>query len=368
MSYELFFDMDSIRHSLIEEKCAELLSLENFKRTTCATCDNLVDLTYIHSHKFTTDTIRILQVLAVREKDKSSTLYLNNYNCTNFCDDLRYLWLSPKGCTHEHINICTRCFASLSKEIMPKFAIANGLAIGSLPEQFKDVTVIEHAMLNLGHLSCYISSYRGGESNRCIRSHCYVTQCLPGPAITVLPRNIIEEGVFKVSIVGALTSFQQASIRKRYETNGPRIQSLFEFYRKNNSYYTGFSLQLPYHITSIPDMITSHIEDNEDICADLDGDMNRNGMLPTLQVSNNQQSETAKTVGFLMFDASQKEIGVWKTNQFMPYYLNSFFTKSFVELFPFGRGGYEEVRQIKLTLHEYILNCLRLSGQRYVIC
>jgi hypothetical protein len=41
------------------------------------------------------------------------------------------------------LDICPGCYSSLSKNEMPKFALANHLYRGSLPMQFKDLTWVE---------------------------------------------------------------------------------------------------------------------------------------------------------------------------------------------------------------------------------
>jgi hypothetical protein len=102
---------------------------------------------------------------------------------------------------------------------MPKFAIANGLAIGILPSQFDNATITEHSLCNLGQSVVFVTTYVGGK-HKSIRSHTYVMEAIPSPPVTMLPRKVIEEGCFKVVMVGAFTTEQEALIRKRHDCTG----------------------------------------------------------------------------------------------------------------------------------------------------
>jgi hypothetical protein len=53
------------------------------------------------------------------------------------------------------MTVCTRCWGPLTRKRKPALAIANGFAIGSLPDEFSNVTEIEADLVcNTGTLNC----------------------------------------------------------------------------------------------------------------------------------------------------------------------------------------------------------------------
>ncbi|KIM83355.1 hypothetical protein PILCRDRAFT_46336, partial [Piloderma croceum F 1598] len=53
--------------------------------------------------------------------------------------------------------ICAQCHSSLLKDVMPKFALANGLYRGQLPEQFSDLTWVEEMVCARFRYTAYIT-------------------------------------------------------------------------------------------------------------------------------------------------------------------------------------------------------------------
>ncbi|KAG6835881.1 hypothetical protein H0H93_013721 [Arthromyces matolae] len=67
---------------------------------------------------------------------------------------LRNLLLDPEGVeTKEngsiHLQVCSECLRSLKKNKLPKFALANRLFLGEIPDVLKDLTQIEESMIAL---------------------------------------------------------------------------------------------------------------------------------------------------------------------------------------------------------------------------
>ena len=80
------------------------------------------------------------------------------------------LMLSPRGCYLRHapgrlkegFAVCSKCKMSLSKSMMPKFAIANNYAFGNPPTCLTELTEVELAMLTPVKTFGYCFSYTGG--------------------------------------------------------------------------------------------------------------------------------------------------------------------------------------------------------------
>ena len=105
---------------------------------------------------------------------------------------------------------------------MPKAAIANGFFIGTVPEFFNCLSRTELAMLNLAIPQVYLTTVRGGK-NSCIRSHAYSFSNEVGPVVALLPANITDNIYIKVSIIGAMTSEQQAKVAQLYEARPSKL-------------------------------------------------------------------------------------------------------------------------------------------------
>jgi len=63
--------------------------------------------------------------------------------------------LLPNG--DAHLDICKQCHSSLLKSVMPKFALANDLYRGPLPEQFSDLTWVEEMVCARFRYTAYIT-------------------------------------------------------------------------------------------------------------------------------------------------------------------------------------------------------------------
>ncbi|KUF86230.1 hypothetical protein AM588_10003254 [Phytophthora nicotianae] len=115
----------------------------------------------------------------------------------------------------------------------PKFAIANGLYIGLLPEEYMDTNATEHAMLGLAQSTRMLTVVRGG-NHSAIRAHAYYFRAVPSTPASLLPREVISDGTIGVTMIGSMTPQQKAATFKQYNVRVPRLISLLEWYRFNN--------------------------------------------------------------------------------------------------------------------------------------
>jgi hypothetical protein len=159
------------------------------------------------------------------------------------------LLLSNKGLHHEARDVAMTfwrpCLVSLNNKRLsnpPKFAIANGLFFGQLPARFADTTATEHAMLNLAQPTRFLSVVRGGRQST-IRSHAYLFRATPAPPAKLLPRELISTGLFRVTMVGAMTPDQKLATMKKYQVRAGRLQVQLEWYSINNHSYNQTEVQ-----------------------------------------------------------------------------------------------------------------------------
>src|SRR5204862_6201846 len=67
--------------------------------------------------------------------------------------DQHHIMIDPLSITDQNtISICNRCYSSLSKGLLPTEALANFRWIGPVPEELKDLTWVEEALVARSHL------------------------------------------------------------------------------------------------------------------------------------------------------------------------------------------------------------------------
>ena len=168
---------------------------------------------------------------------------LNEYDVSDIDQRLQGLLLSRRGVTKNQdgsvvLVLCRSCSTSLARKLEspPKFAIANGLFMGTLPPEYADTTMTEHSMVDLSQATHYVSAVRGG-CHRVLRSHSYCFRSRPMVPAELLPRNIIDATTLRVTIVGSATTRQEARTKTKYEVRGERLKQLLIFYKDHNKYY-----------------------------------------------------------------------------------------------------------------------------------
>lgn len=60
------------------------------------------------------------------------------------------------------------------------------------------------------------------------------------------------------------------------------------------------------------------------------------------------------------------DVVVYRSTDILSDFDPWFWTHAFCELFPFGRGGLDESRQVNIGLDEVLRYCLRLSTRRHL--
>ncbi|ETO75398.1 hypothetical protein F444_09001 [Phytophthora nicotianae P1976] len=160
------------------------------------------------------------------------------YDVSSQIPALKGALLSPMGINNggRELYVCKPCFNSLMNKKLrspPKFAIANGLYIGLLPEEYMDTNATEHAMLGLAQSTRMLTVVRGG-NHSAIRAHAYYFRAVPSTPASLLPREVISDGTIGVTMIGSMTPQQKAATFKQYNVRVPRLISLLEWYRSNN--------------------------------------------------------------------------------------------------------------------------------------
>jgi hypothetical protein len=68
------------------------------------------------------------------------------------------------------LSICTVCHSSLKNNKLPPLSLANKLFLGSVPEEFRNLTVIDETMIARCRSKCWIIQRGKPTSNSCNHS------------------------------------------------------------------------------------------------------------------------------------------------------------------------------------------------------
>jgi hypothetical protein len=237
--------------------CLERLQLElgaaGLDEITCAVCDSLKIATSCSVIK-ATDGNRVRQLLSSGGEELPKDL-IAEYDCSNRSPALAGLLLSKRGVHADgRTDVCADCDNSLVKHLIPKFAIKNGFAIGTLPPRLADATLPERLITQPVSVVAVTRVMRGG-AHRSIRSHCLAFDCTPGPAATLLPIQPDCISTYRVVMAGPFTSEQQARVRKMHRIRRQVDDDLLRFYKQHNLLYASIS-----HCRQLPPLVTGWLQ------------------------------------------------------------------------------------------------------------
>lgn len=220
-------------------------------------------------------------------------------------------------------------------------------------------------MINLAIPQIYISKIQGG-NNLSLRSHAYSLRCENAPIAQKLPQDILSMGSIKATIIGALSFAQRAGISRQYLVIPQRVISAYDWLRQKSEHveYEKF-----HRMDLDADQISQDcILINKAIITDeqptpvteniLTAELNRHSQ-PYVEVLEQipegltlfEENRTSVIVNSFPTTTDQY-LQIQKSNNFLSDYDPAFWTLTFVELFCFGTGGFNNPR-LTLTLQEW---------------
>lgn len=281
------------------------------------------------------------------------------YDVSSIYPELRGCLISDKGISIEkgEFNFCDDCIDHLkSKKTCnpPKFAIANGNFIGALPENLQDIKPSEVAMVSLaGHIT-QIVNVQGGIGKKLVgHSTVFINQ--PGPPISILPKKPLESSLQVVFAGGKqATQNQKDQICYKHFVRTDKVYSIGAFLKNNNHLYASVTFQE----TLVSDGFdpTHFIDDDAQFQNELFGSNH-----------NHNFSTEAETPDLELQDVqSSSLLTVHHSDSIVDIHTKNLFLLAFPDLFPFGRGGFEEPRKIKMSFLVWIRYLLRNSRFKFI--
>lgn len=302
--------------------------------------------------------------------------------------------LSRSGCiTHNGkiiIQVCSSCDKSLSRsssQSPPKFAIANGLYMGVLPSRFNDTSMTEHVMVNLSQPTKFLTVIRGGKHSA-LRSHSYFFRADPATPAQLLPRDVIGTGLIAVRMVGSMTPEQKVATSTKYQIRVSCFKHLLAWYSKRNHFYKALGQEPCWDTYCVPTRVVADETTEDDMSTTAHADLLDQstwrfnaGAPPHTDITmdtmdNDELYETtaiASVTDFVGEDhitaarsvLKRNDVVVYRSTAILSDFDPAFWSYAFCDLFPFGRGGFDEPRKVKISLGKYLRRCLRLSSRRH---
>ena len=159
--------------------------------------------------------------------DSGDSLLLSPRGVLGVGDEMRYV-------------ICTSCDEILrKKKELPTFAIANGFAVGTLPDELKDVRLIEVLLCSLVHSRVHLVTI-DGVGCKVMKGHAVsLAGDVSKTQDLVLPRSRADmQDALRIVVVGATTPREKISYRFYQEARPEKVRALLEFYLENNTHYS----------------------------------------------------------------------------------------------------------------------------------
>lgn len=115
----------------------------------------------------------------------------------------------------------------------PKFCIANGFAIGELPQHSRDVSLTECKLTSLASVKGHTVIARGGK-HKSTKNHFLVFLSHPESIKKTLNSVLVNDEKLLIISKNPMTLARKKVIMRRYEARKSKVNSIFRFYCENN--------------------------------------------------------------------------------------------------------------------------------------
>ena len=227
-----------------------------YKATICIVCDNFI----IGKEKICWTSLRILlkneEKLSVKQYHKKFNCILpdllrKQYMMPNvlLCDML----LSPRASLkiagnrnqeqENQYSCCESCHRSLlgKSKLPPKFSIANGFAIGHLPDEFNDISDIIASMISRVRPFAYILSFQGGQNKKLKGTFTFFDNNIKQTEGVINDiQNRIPNNVIYCVMCGRFTPEQRVVARQRARVDTKEFMNLFIWLKANNVKFANY--------------------------------------------------------------------------------------------------------------------------------
>ncbi|KAI3633922.1 hypothetical protein MIR68_007526 [Amoeboaphelidium protococcarum] len=382
----------------VYQSITDALKSTNLQNVVCCVCDCFTNFNNSVQLRLSQAPLEQMAAKLAFPRDTDVKFHENLrgfYDVALQCRDLSGMMLSKKGLiinddpTKEpQLIFCKPCLTSLKNKQYknpPKFAIANGLWIGWLPDKFTDTRRIEYAMTNRAQSSAYIKAVVGGQHKKII-SHAYAFLSNPVTPCQLLPRKVDLQAEIKISICGAFTDPQKAAMLAKHKCRPGRLSGLLDYYVENNHVFSDIrrnpnieqqadevNIKL-LRFKSLPEGNHKDKENEfshegrhtgEAIPVTIDTDTQETEEIIFNSTIIQEETDDQSDSECMQETPDDADYAVIRSNLIIYPNDSDYFYLTFAELIPIGRGGPNEPRPVKIALEKYLEHCMRLSHRRF---
>jgi hypothetical protein len=261
-----------------------------------------------------------------------------------------------------------------SKDNLPKFAIANGWAFGTIPAAIKNLSQAEIRMVTKASTTAVIHLVGRSNGRGVLRTHTMTWKAEPKPAALMLPRELDNQD-FMVVFSGATEADKQQAKDRYLKVRRECIQAAIDFLLKKSAAYQG----LRKNIQAIADMTDDTILN--DLVSDegIDGNIINDALNDAERVEHANNAETTSGLFNLLppeirnmsvqniasTGHSANSCRVIHSNQILNENDQFFYSSAFPELFPYGIGTPNDDRRVKVSVEAGLGHLLRIHDRRF---
>ncbi|KAG1694469.1 hypothetical protein DVH05_028660 [Phytophthora capsici] len=308
---------------------------------------------------------------------------VKGYDASSVLGDLSGILVYPPAFSktldgESQVAICVSCEQELraNGNSPPAMAIANGNYIGWLPPHLSTLSRTDEQCIALVSPCVALSTLTGGHC-KVVKSHHYIVKNTEGPVLDMLPRDLTNK--VRVTMVGAMTSDQQAACRKRYELNIGLCKQALRFLLLNNRLYKRERNRIDPDLATLAEVAKTSVVIDRTTGSEspLQGDALEQALRDDSTYSTfgstigegdsvalEQTAVSSSKILLQQKDASA-DVLVRKSNAYVQSRNWEAVAEMFPSLLPGGCGGPNEKRRRRISLRKWVFRSLSLAGHRF---
>ena len=262
--------------------------------------------------------------------------------------------------------LCRECKSGLTKKKLeekklPRFAIANGMTIGSAPGCLECLNEVELALLSQARFRGHLFSYWGG-CHRSIKGWHSFYDVDAGHTMAVLESvgKLTQRNNIAVVLCGPFTTEQYRILEKKTRVDPHKVLAAFEWLKANNPLYA--NLEKP-EIGQPQIIDTSHRVESS--CSDIETKEELTVVFPNGTVTTggcNDGSEFEEAIAEIRSKTNDLDpiLTSQPSQRALRDFTNKTLIKAFPKQFPYGIGSHEELN-VQVSQNGYLKHLLSLS-------
>jgi hypothetical protein len=383
------------------------VSLSSF---TCASCAESALCTNCHAVLASDVDLNLLKF----RQDFRLESGVNNLPLPYNHGPLQDVLLDPAGVTVDEkgnlqLLLCSQCHSALKQDKIPPLSLANGTFLGPIPDELKDLTVIEEAMIARCRAKCWIIQLKevnptivAPDSQRGFRGHIIIYPQRPSEIAKLLPPNLTDIITTVCVLFVGSTPPSADWLREKAKplcVRREKVRAALTWLKEHNPLYQDISINhrllddlqdsqvLPFHIEHVipsdaTEVLTSRYDDPQ-------ADQHPTSLHESDEMNHGSDSEDLNGLPFqnvVVTDATGhlpphelraaalrhvKQGGGYIQIPHDPTPVNEFFNPqlfpmTYPTLFPYGIGGFEDrQRRIPLSLKRHVKHLGNLADKRF---